>query len=538
MTGPAMLDADTTKNYAFTPSSTVTLGRSTTYWVVAEGDTGWTYTATSNEDANPAMGWSIADNYEFRTASLTGSFTATNTGDVFQIRVNGTLGGIVNSSDATLSALALEDASDDSAITISPVFASGTTSYTASVDNGVDEITIKPTVNESSATVEYLDSSDTAITDANSVKTGQQVSLLVGATTIKVKVTAQDTTTTNPYTVVVTRAAAVPGSANVLVSNAGQSSTTANNSGRPRAQAFTTGAAGATLSSVEINYADAESHEMAVSLCTTDSSGYPTSSCTALTAPVSFASGTLVFTDPASTTLAANTTYTLLITSPESPIQNINLNTTSSSAQDTGAAAGWTIADAYNFKNLSNAWRTTTSGTLFLIAIKGTLAAANTPPTADDNTVTTGEDRPYTFTADDFEFDDADAGATLASVTIVTPPALGALALGSTAVMADDVVTKAQIDGDMLTFTPACARRRLYNLHLQGERRHGRQRQRLHDDHRRDGRPAPRLRGARYRRRRPAPDLDRHSGGGRVHILGRNFLWIHRWIPHTTNARG
>ena len=397
----------------------------------------------------------IADNYEFRTASLTGSFTATNTGDVFQIRVNGTLGGIVNSSDATLSALALEDASDDSAITISPVFASGTTSYTASVDNGVDEITIKPTVNESSATVEYLDSSDTAITDANSVKTGQQVSLLVGATTIKVKVTAQDTTTTNPYTVVVTRAAAVPGSANVLVSNAGQSSTTANNSGRPRAQAFTTGAAGATLSSVEINYADAESHEMAVSLCTTDSSGYPTSSCTALTAPVSFASGTLVFTDPASTTLAANTTYTLLITSPESPIQNINLNTTSSSAQDTGAAAGWTIADAYNFKNLSNAWRTTTSGTLFLIAIKGTLAAANTPPTADDNTVTTGEDRPYTFTADDFEFDDADAGATLASVTIVTPPALGALALGSTAVMADDVVTKAQIDGDMLTFTPA-----------------------------------------------------------------------------------
>ena len=87
-------------------------------------------------------------------------------------------------------------------------------------------------------------------------------------------------------------------SVTTLVSNAGQSSTSANDSGRPRAQAFTTGAAGATLSSVEINYADAQSHEMAVSLCTTDSSGYPTSSCMALTAPVSFASGTLVFTDP------------------------------------------------------------------------------------------------------------------------------------------------------------------------------------------------------------------------------------------------
>ena len=82
-------------------------------------------------------------------------------------------------------------------------------------------------------------------------------------------------------------------------------------------------------------------------------------------------------------------------------------------------------------------------------------AAANTAPTAAHNTVTTGEDRAYAFTADDFGFDDDDAGDTLASVTIVTPPAAGTLALDGTAVMADDVVTKAQIDGDMLTFTPA-----------------------------------------------------------------------------------
>ena len=74
--------------------------------------------------------------------------------------------------------------------------------------NGVDEITIDPTVNESNATVEYLDSSDTEIADANSGKTGHQVSLDEGANTIKVKVTAQDVTTTNTYTVVVTRAAA------------------------------------------------------------------------------------------------------------------------------------------------------------------------------------------------------------------------------------------------------------------------------------------------------------------------------------------
>ena len=136
-TGPAMLDASGTNNYTFTPSSTVTLRMSTTYWVVAEANTGnarWFSTASTSEDATPAAGWGIGDVAETRLASSTGSFS-TDFGAVLQIRVNGTLGGIVISSDATLSALALEDASDDSAITISPTFASGTTSYTASVDN-------------------------------------------------------------------------------------------------------------------------------------------------------------------------------------------------------------------------------------------------------------------------------------------------------------------------------------------------------------------------------------------------------------------
>ena len=42
--------------------------------------------------------------------------------------------------------------------------------------------------------------------------------------------------------------------------------------------------------------------------------GFATSTCTALTAPSSFAAGTLEFTG--NMTLAANTTYTLLLTNP------------------------------------------------------------------------------------------------------------------------------------------------------------------------------------------------------------------------------
>ena len=121
------------------------------------------------------------------------------------INLTGAGTGTGASTDATLSALTLEDASNDFSIALSPPFASGTMSYMASVDNDVDEITIKPTVNESNATFEYQDSSNTKITDANSVKAGQQVSLSEGANTIKVKVTAQDDTTTDAYTVVVTR---------------------------------------------------------------------------------------------------------------------------------------------------------------------------------------------------------------------------------------------------------------------------------------------------------------------------------------------
>ena len=107
--------------------------------------------------------------------------------------------------DATLSGLALKIAADDSTVALSPVFAPATTSYTAMVGIGVDEITVAPTENDSEATVAYLDSSDTALADTDVHKAGFQAALAEGANTIKVKVTAADRATTGTYTVVVTR---------------------------------------------------------------------------------------------------------------------------------------------------------------------------------------------------------------------------------------------------------------------------------------------------------------------------------------------
>ena len=92
-TGPAMLDASSVKNYAFTPSSAVILPRSTTYWVVVEGATDWTYTLSTGEDGTSAVGWSIGDNSEYRNEDSTGNFLP-DTGNPFLIHVTGTLGGI------------------------------------------------------------------------------------------------------------------------------------------------------------------------------------------------------------------------------------------------------------------------------------------------------------------------------------------------------------------------------------------------------------------------------------------------------------
>ena len=81
-----------------------------------------------------------------------------------------------------------------------------------------------------------------------------------------------------------------------------------------------------------------------------------------------------------------------------------------------------------------------------------TVTRTNSAPTASNGSVTTDEDTAHTFAAVEFNFADSDGGDALASVTVVTLPAAGALELNGTAVMADQSVLVAGI-GD-LVFTP------------------------------------------------------------------------------------
>ena len=80
--------------------------------------------------------------------------------------------------------------------------------YAASVGNAEDEVTVTPEVAHAGATVEYLGASDTALADADTGKDGHQVALEVGETVVKVKVTAEDGTATQTYTLTLTRVSA------------------------------------------------------------------------------------------------------------------------------------------------------------------------------------------------------------------------------------------------------------------------------------------------------------------------------------------
>ena len=92
------------------------------------------------------------------------------------------------------------------------------------------------------------------------------------------------------------------------------------------------------------------------------------------------------------------------------------------------------------------------SASTYTMTIDVTAApVTNTAPTAANNTVTTAQDTKYIFDADDFGFADTDAGDTLASVKIVSLPAAGTLLFDdnvTTAIVVDQVVTKADIDDD------------------------------------------------------------------------------------------
>ena len=86
-----------------------------------------------------------------------------------------------------------------------PVFATDTTSYTALVSNEVSSLTVSSTTRNESASVGLFDESDQELTDTDAVTEDHQINLRIGENAIQVRVTAEDGTSTQSYSLVVTR---------------------------------------------------------------------------------------------------------------------------------------------------------------------------------------------------------------------------------------------------------------------------------------------------------------------------------------------
>ena len=275
------------------------------------------------------------------------------------------------SDDAALRGLTIEDANSN-AISLMPSFASSTTLYWASVGPDVDQITIAPETNDDDATFAILDDQESVLDDADESADGFQVDLHEGANTIKVRVTAEDGTSTATYRVVVTRRVNV---VSTLVSNAGQRLCT--DPPNRLSQPFTTGdnAAGYTVTTVNVGISSATSAYL-VRLVPSASDGRPDESdpskFVTLTNPDQVATGVLnPFTAPAGTTLAASTTYHVMVTDTSGTGSAGRVKVTASPAEDSGGAAGWMIGDTSYHKTIG-ATHWDASSTLYLwMAVQG-----------------------------------------------------------------------------------------------------------------------------------------------------------------------
>ena len=400
MTNPATITDAATNT--FTAPSRTTLEADTSYFIVmvnsntannalARYQVG--QTSANGEDNSGLSDWDIDDDGRIGTPD----WGTTAVGVGYRIQIRGTAN---ESSDATLSGLVLQDASDDSVLTLYPTFDSATLEYSTVVAYGMIEATIIPTLNDSNASYEIQDGDGTALTDADTAKDGFQVSIARGLSTIKVVVTAEDDTTIQTYTVKVNRP-------QILVSTTGQSTDGSllvgeNASGQQKlAQRFTTGGEteGYTLTEVRISISSTgTTSEPVFTIANTDNAddSNPGETLYTLTNQDTFASGINIFNAPPNATLDASTKYFLVMDNTDTNTSGtFNVGATDSNAEDGSGLTDWNVTNSGRTKITT--WANTASDWVFKLQARGIVgvdaAAAALPELSFDNiNITVDED--------------------------------------------------------------------------------------------------------------------------------------------------
>ena len=248
----------------------------------------------------------------------------------------------VDSTDATLSDLVIKEGTNN--VPLEPAFEYGVRTYTAMVAAAATQIRVEPTRNDDNATIQYLDSADTMLTDADmSTPDVFDVNLAEGDTVVKVKVTAEDTTTIKTYQVTVSRVDFLVSNVNSVVDDTiyGVSGS------RPQvAIQFMTGRYphGYTIDTVRLRARATAGTTPRVSIHS-DSSGEPGSRLRALenpgAIPTSFA---WIDFDASDLGLEPDTPYWIVL-DRASGSGEFQFRTTQSTAEDAGTAAGWSIGN-------------------------------------------------------------------------------------------------------------------------------------------------------------------------------------------------
>ena len=354
-------------------------------------------TSANGEDNSGLSDWDIDDDGRIGTPD----WGTTAVGVGYRIQISGTAN---ESSDATLSGLVLQDASDDSVLTLYPTFDSATLEYSKVVAYGMHEATIIPTLNDSNASYEIQDGDGTALTDADTTQDDFQVSIGRGINTIKVAVTAQDDTTIQTYTVKVNRP-------QILVSTTGQSTDGSllvgdNVSGQQKlAQRFTTGGEteGYTLTEVRISISSTgTTSEPVFTIANTDNADDSNPGETLYTLSnldtnqATFASGINIFNAPPNATLDASTKYFLVMDNTNTNTSGtFNVGATDSNAEDGSGLTDWNVTNSGRTKITT--WANTASDWVFKLQARGIVgvdaAAAALPELSFDNiNITVDED--------------------------------------------------------------------------------------------------------------------------------------------------
>ena len=166
----------------------------------------------------------------------------------------------------------------------------------------------------------------------------------------------------------------------VLVSNAGQGNDADNPISRDHSQAFTVGSIERPyiVHGVTMISEDTDGDDLALQICGADSNGNPTTTCTDLTAPDSFAAGSLFFTAPTDPALALSSgeNYAVVFKTPGG--ESVVLDSTESNGEDASSLSGWSIRDRSKWKSGADTWSDNDAAEAIRITIHG---KASLPPT-------------------------------------------------------------------------------------------------------------------------------------------------------------